>query len=372
MSSLRRSGCGLLSALPGRGGLLPVKRAASSLRSGSVPLASFPRFHTVVVGRAYSSFPGERITTIPNTAVAATIENVHSDTPSVYSFVVDVQNPPMAFGWLPGQWFDIFLPKDAPAGLNKKTMSHLHKRKQITGYTLGLSACSAPNMGMDGCRIQFAAQLSPHPIVQHLHNKAEIGDILYLDGGHGSFHYHLAKDKRDFKSLVLIGGGIGITPLMGITRYVFEATRNMVTHGWPMAKRIRVKMVHSAKRPSELLFVKEMRKMAEAEGGIIGYYPTVTRLGENGEEEEEDDRHKEKDAKGRPIPWNGLRGRVDEKMLKEQVKISPDDWFYLCGPVDMVQSTKDLLVQQCNVPEHNIFYEKWSTENGELPSDHSA
>ena len=70
----------------------------------------------------------------------------------------------------------------------------------------------------------------------HVHDRAEVGHPVRIDGGYGAFYYREGMGNR----LVLIAGGIGITPLISMIRFVDEAQLG-----------VDLTLIYSAKRPSE-------------------------------------------------------------------------------------------------------------------------
>lgn len=126
-------------------------------------------------------------------------------------------------------------------------------------------------------------------------------------------------------SLVLIGGGIGITPLMSILRYVDEA-----------APGVRVSLFYSASTPSELLFRDELSELATRNSAITCLL-TVTR---NTDE-----------------PWDGAVGRIDAGTLT-QAGLDLGALFYVCGPPPMIRDVLSML-KHLGVPDSHVKYEQW-------------
>ena len=84
---------------------------------------------------------------------------------------------------------------------------------EVAGYSI----TSSP---LTNGRIEIAVKLEgENPVTHLLHTRAKIGDELHIDGGQGEFYYQRGKGD----SIVLIGGGIGLTPLISILAYVAEA-----------------------------------------------------------------------------------------------------------------------------------------------------
>ena len=109
----------------------------------------------------------------------------------------------------------------------------------------GYSITSSP---ADQTTIRLAVKHdgSDHPVTNWLHDDAGEGDLVEVSLG-GDFTY----TPDEARSVVLIGGGIGMTPLMSIVRAVDE-----------MARLTRLTLVYSASSPDELLFRRELQSIA--------------------------------------------------------------------------------------------------------------
>ncbi|MCI0439467.1 MAG: oxidoreductase, partial [Chloroflexi bacterium] len=158
-------------------------------------------------------------------------------------------------------------------------------------------------------------------VTSYLHERAGVGDTLYIAGGSGDFFF----EKGMGDSLVLIGGGIGITPLMSIVRYVDEA-----------CPQTRLTLFYSAQTPSELIFHKELGEIAARNPKVRCVF-TVTR---------DSGKH-----------WDGYTGRIGAELLgKERAYLNA--LFYVCGPTPMIQDMVAML-KSLRVPSSRVRYEQW-------------
>ena len=227
------------------------------------------------------------------------IEAIRQETPTVKSFRLDLGG--QEFRFLPGQWIDCYAKVD--------------EWPEAVGYTI----TSSPTRNES---IEIAVRYSEdNPVTRHLHEAAVVGDLLHVDGGQGDFYYR--RELGD--SLVLIAGGIGITPLMSILRYV-DATEPGVS----------ATLFYSAKSPSELVFRDDLEEMAERNDNIRCI------LAVTGSTEE---------------PWDGHIGRIDFRLLKES-QLDLDALFFICGPPPMGPEMAGLL-ERLGVPISRIRYEQW-------------
>ncbi|MBI4298186.1 MAG: hypothetical protein HY666_00285 [Chloroflexi bacterium] len=231
--------------------------------------------------------------------VKATITRIQEETPTVKSFLFDLGGADFFF--LPGQWLDIHID---------------------TGSSVEVEGFSIVSSPLQRGSIELAIKKLAHGRAStYLHEQAQVGDSFIIQGGFGDFYYH-----RDMKGpLVLIAGGIGITPLISILRYVDEAGLD-----------VKVTLLYSARTPSEIVFYDQLQAL-EARNSRIRCFLTVTRP--QGE------------------PWAGQVGRIDRLFLQEHVS-SQDSLYYLCGPSPMLDDLSALLTSLGAQPSH-IKAERW-------------
>ncbi len=231
--------------------------------------------------------------------IRATIARIVQETPSVKTFLLDLGGADFSF--LPGQWIDFYI--DTGGSM------------QVGGFSITSSPVQRGSIEIAVKKISFGV-----PSV-YLHERAREGDSFVIEGGSGDFYY-----ERDMGSrLVLIAGGIGITPLMSILRYVDEAHPD-----------VEATLLYSSKAPSEMLFFQALREMADRNPRIRCVF-TVTQP------------HSE--------PWQGRGGRIDRAMLKECMP-GEEALFYLCGPNLMLEDISDALAG-LGVDPTRIRTEQW-------------
>jgi len=124
--------------------------------------------------------------------------------------------------------------------------------------------------------------------------------------------------------LVFIAGGTGIAPVRSILRRVVSLTD------------CDVEVLYSARAPDEFPYESELRSMAQS--GRIRLWQTVTR--ESG-----------------TSTWTGARGRIDKTAL-EPFAVDPVSLFFICGPLPLVDSTRQFL-ERVGVPPERIRTDRW-------------
>jgi ferredoxin-NADP reductase len=226
------------------------------------------------------------------------ILEIRQETPTVKSLKLDLMKQDFSFH--PGQWVDCY--------------AEINGERQVAGYTLASSAAVRET-------IELAVKKGDNPVTQFIQREAAAGDMLYVDGGQGDVYY--AREMGD--SLVLIAGGIGITPLVSMVRTVKDSHPD-----------VEATLVYSAHSPSEFVFREELKAIAKENDNIRCFF-TVTGS----------------DAEG----WDGRRGRIDSELLLE-VGANSGDLFFLSGPAPMAEAIKEIL-RGLNVSEESIRYEQW-------------
>lgn len=228
----------------------------------------------------------------------ARVVSVTPATPSIRLLTLRIDHP--AFRFLPGQWIEL--------------------TGEIGGsaYTAGYSMTNSP---VRRGQVELAIKASTkHPLARWIHTDAKPGDSLRVTQGQGPFVY--VPEMSD--NLVLIGGGVGVTPLISIFRYVRDTALPTRTH-----------LLYSVSDSREILFREELEAAAHHYENLR-VSMTVT--------------HPDPD-------WHGLTGRIDPIKL-HAIDMPDDTLFYLCGPKGMVEDLSTML-HELGVPMSRIIFEKW-------------
>ena len=184
------------------------------------------------------------------------------------------------------------------------------------GSTRPLSIASSPTENF----LLFSTKISESLFKQKF-NSLEVGGTVKIKGPMGIFVL-----KEDAKEIMLLGGGIGITPF-----------RNMIKYACDKKLPIKITLLYSNRIPSEICYDDEW-PIFERENSNLKVVNTIT---------------------DNTTSWNGRIGRINEAMVKEFCNDLDNTIFYICGPPGMVDSLSQLLTSM-NIQQRNIKVEKFA------------
>ncbi|MEM2963657.1 MAG: FAD-binding oxidoreductase [Candidatus Anstonellales archaeon] len=229
------------------------------------------------------------------------IDKIVSESSEVKSFYLSpLDGKPIHF--LPGQFVMISL--ELPNG-----------RNQRNAYSISSSPLQTSTIRIT---------LSLHgEFTQALFQKKP-GDKLKIDGPWGKF----VLDESSPLDAVFIAGGVGITPLISMIKYLHETKSQR-----------RIFLFYSSHSPSHLIFLSELSSMAQQNQNFKTIY-CITGKGEA------------------PENIKCYRRRIDAEMLSLELGQVQQKQYYICGPPPMVEGIVNLL-EQMGVAYENIKNERW-------------
>lgn len=150
-----------------------------------------------------------------------------------------------------------------------------------------------------------------------LHDNLNEGDALAVHGPVGNFNcIDFPNDK-----VLLLSGGVGITPVMSMARWWFDTNADVDIH-----------FVHSARTPKDLVFYRELQHMDSRLNNIhLSLICERTDIGET---------------------WSGFKGYLNGSML---ALIAPDFMereIFCCGPTPYMRAVRTLLQNSGFPMEH--------------------
>lgn len=149
-----------------------------------------------------------------------------------------------------------------------------------------------------------------------------VGTRAFVDGPHGVF----TPDRNEGPGFVLIGGGVGITPLMSIVR-------TMADRG----DRRPVLLVYGSPTLESATFLEELRELETRMDLRVVHVLS----------EPDDD-------------WEGERGYVDGDLLRRHLPPRHrHQQYFACGPPPMLDAVEEVLAEELHVPADKIHTERF-------------
>ncbi|HXC36589.1 MAG TPA: ferric reductase-like transmembrane domain-containing protein [Candidatus Acidoferrales bacterium] len=199
---------------------------------------------------------------------------------------------------------------------------------------------SSPPTRTDFCEITVKREENGYAS-RHLHEMVREGDMIHVSAPAGRFVF----DGIQADSIVLIAGGVGITPLMSILRDLTDRNWNG-----------NIFFIYSARTESDIIFRKELTDL-QVRFSNLRVHVTLSR------------------ADG--ADWSGYKGRVSGPFLGMCVPNLARRPVYICGPQTMMTPTVQLL-RDAGVPAEKIKLEEFTaakraetvsvTETSAMPS----
>jgi len=165
---------------------------------------------------------------------------------------------------------------------------------------------------------------------EYMHDKVEEGDVLDVMAPSGTFTF----TGKEADSVVLIGGGVGITPLMAAIRYLSDIA-------WPG----QIHLVYGAQSTEQFIFRDELEYLQRRMDNLH-VAATMTR------------------AAG--TSWMGNEGQITADFLTRAVPDLARRRIHLCGPPGMMDALRKTL-GELGVPPEQIKTEAFGPARGAVP-----
>ena len=232
-------------------------------------------------------------------ALEATLVRIQQETPTVKSFLFDLGGERMEFK--PGQWVDLYV--------------DIGTSVEVGGYSITSTPLQSGTFELAVKKLAWGA-----PAI-YLHERATEGEVFTVRGGSGNFYL----DPDWGGPLVFVAGGIGITPIISMLRYLDQTGMDR-----------EVRLLYSASIPGELAFRDEIEGMSERNPRFQAVF-TVTRHHDG--------------------LWGGRAGRIDRDLLLEQSPAG-DSLYYLCGPPQLQDDLSSALAD-AGILASRVKAERW-------------
>ncbi|MBL9188354.1 MAG: 2Fe-2S iron-sulfur cluster binding domain-containing protein [Opitutaceae bacterium] len=217
------------------------------------------------------------------------VERIVRETPSVSTFrLCSLGGGPLPFTFTPGQFLNVAF------GIGGARMNRSY------------SISSSPN---ERDYVELTVKREERGAVsRHMVDLLKVGDEIEAGGPVGKFTF----TGTEADSVVLIGAGVGITPMMSIARFLTEQS-------WPGD----IFYVYGCRSPTDLIFGKAIAAL-ELRNPKLHVIITMSK----------------------PTPdWKGPRGRITKEFLVGAVPDLASRRVQLCGPPTMMDAIKELLTE---------------------------
>jgi nitric oxide dioxygenase len=155
-----------------------------------------------------------------------------------------------------------------------------------------------------------------------LHDQVQLGDTIRVSAPHGTFYI----DVNASTPVVLISGGVGLTPMISMLNRVLQSAGRDVV------------FVHGARNSAVHAMKEHLRHTAEQHPN----FKTISFYNEPLPE----------DRQGTDFDYPGL---VDIRLIADAILL-PDADYYVCGPIPFMRMQHDALVA-AGIKEARIHYE---------------
>jgi len=145
------------------------------------------------------------------------------------------------------------------------------------------------------------------------------GLSVFIDGPHGIFTSENCKSSK----VLMIAGGIGITPIRSLAEELLSMGRDVV-------------LLYSNRNRASIVFEKELNEIVNSSSGRLKVIHVIS-----------DD-----------PAWPGEKGRIDKEKITRLVPDFSEREVFLCGPPPMMKAVRATLFS-IGVPNNCIHYERF-------------
>jgi len=231
--------------------------------------------------------------------------------------------------------FILAQPDGSPPEIDYRAGQHLTLLLDIDGTPARrcYSFSSAP--GISALPAITVRRVADGRVSSHLHDHVKAGDTLLALEPSGCFT--LDESAGSAPRLVLIAGGVGVTPLISIA----ESTLRRLPDS-------RVVLLCGHRNEAEIIFRQRLDALAREFGERMSLHYALD------------------DAPGN---WTGLLGPLDGRRVLDVIDVDATDLYFICGPQAMMESVCAALVD-AGVPRERLRTERFvyaDTTRFELP-----
>ena len=242
------------------------------------------------------------------------VAHTEEEVPGVRTFrFVACHGGGIPFSYLPGQFLTLTL----PVGEKPIRRSYTISSSPTQGYYCEITVKREEHGAGSG----------------YLHDRVKVGDTIEVQAPSGKFVF----TGTEADSVVLIAGGVGITPMMSITR----AMTDMAWEG-------DIYFIVACRDPEHFIFEEELRRLRARHPNLY-VFAAMSRLDQD---------------------LDGYRkGRLSPELLAEWVPEIASRRIHVCGPPAMMDAVKAMLAE-LDVPQDNLHTESFG--GGQKPRVRAA
>ena len=163
---------------------------------------------------------------------------------------------------------------------------------------------------------------------RHLHDRVKVGDLLEVSGPAGAFTFA----GRESDSIVLIAGGVGITPMMSVIRFLTD-------RAWPGE----IHFLYGARSTLDFIFRDELEYLQRRHPNLHVAATMSSR------------------AEG--TAWMGPQGQISREFIARSVPDIARRRVHLCGPPPMMEAVQAALTE-LGVPKEQVRTEAFGPAKG--------
>jgi ferredoxin-NADP reductase len=237
---------------------------------------------------------------MPPVTIPYVLTELITETPDTFTYRIKPQAGGEVIQYKPGQFVQLHLTPDSEV---KMSRSYSIPTSPSTRDYIDLT------IKIQGTFPQFLKDLKP-------------GHVFGLRGPLGHFYFDPATQPH----IVLLGAGVGVTPLMGMLRY---ATDQKLPN--------KVTFINVNKTIEDTIYHDELVNYQVKANPNLNLVLSYTRLAPE-------------------HPWAGERGRLNWDLIVKHVPEPLDKFYFICGPDQMNKDLKALLLEK-GVPKDKVKLE---------------
>ncbi len=169
--------------------------------------------------------------------------------------------------------------------------------------------------------IEFTKKLTDSEFSKAL-DRLKVGDWAKIKMPYGSFTF-----ESGHKKIAFLSGGIGITPIRSICKYVVDKKLDAD-----------IALLYGNRTSKDIVFKDDFGVMQSGYRNL-----KVLHILSQADSD-----------------WTGKKGHIDNRLIKEEIPDYAERRFYICGPPSMVEVTKKILLEDLNLSTEQIITENFT------------